>query len=216
MLRLIGLYDLSSRKGSAAAVQRLKRRNLILGPCSIMEEAALAPLNVEEPLMKKLRPQPGKSNKGSVAVELAITLLVFTPLLSAVLFFGIVFWSYTVATKAAHDAARFLAAATPREMQPDSSGSEVQIVGVARKIILDEVSEIRPFANVGTTIQCYSGTYATWDTCFGFEQPKKILVRVTIFLNNPFVGNALTQYTGGYVLLKPVMVVPYAGQLLRP
>ncbi|MDN4051990.1 pilus assembly protein [Massilia sp. YIM B02763] len=151
--------------------------------------------------------------RGSVAVELALLLLMFATMLYALLFFGWIFWHYTVATKAAHDAARFLAAATPREIQGSAGGAEVPIVAVARRIAALEVGELSPGGGVSTGIFCYvgdSGGY--WNGCFGFDRPKKVMVRVTVYMRDPFFDMMIVKFTNSTpVDLRTAAVMEYAG-----
>ena len=86
-----------------------------------------------------------RSEEGVVAIELASVLFLFILLLSLLLFWARVFWYYSMAHKAAHDAARYLSRATPAEIQTFGSGySEAPAAGVARWIIESELGVLRP------------------------------------------------------------------------
>lgn len=156
--------------------------------------------------------RPARRIRGSVAIECALLLPVFFLMLGAMLFFGRVMWHYTVAEKAAHDAARFLAAAPVTEMRA-SGGGEVPVVAVARKIAEAEVAELNPGVGLSISILCYVGDTALyWDPCSGLETPKKIMVRVTVSVSDPFFGLFITDITAGDpILLRAVMATDYVG-----
>lgn len=163
--------------------------------------------------MTPLIRRPCARKKGSVAVECAIVLPMLIFLISGLLFFARVFWCYTVAQKAAHDAARFLATATLHEIRPASAGSDVPIALVAQQIALDEVADLNPGGGIGIAALCYVGDSAPyWDHCFGFDIPKKVLVRVTISISDPFFDPLTSIFTNGEpIILRAVMAADYAG-----
>ena len=105
---------------------------------------------------RRLRPQ---IMGGSVAVECAVFLPILLLTLAVPLFFARVFWYYNVAEKAAHDAARFLSAATQAEIKAQGSGfSEPPIAGVARSIAMAELEEITPgLDGLRVDVQCDGG-----------------------------------------------------------
>lgn len=151
--------------------------------------------------------------RGSVAVEAAIILPMLSLLVTALLFFCWIFWHYTVAEKAAHDATRFLAAASAREMQPNSGGAEVPVVAVAQRIVAMETAELNPGGGIATRISCFVGDSAPyWDGCFGFSRPKRVMVRVTVSISDPFFDALLGAFTAGQpIVLTTVVVTDYAG-----
>jgi hypothetical protein len=151
--------------------------------------------------------------KGSVAVECAIVLPMLVFLISGMLFFARVFWCYTVAQKAAHDAARFLATATPREIKPTLTGNDVPIALVAQQIARDEVADLNPGGGIGVEVLCYVGEPAAyWGHCFGFDVPTKVLVRVTIPVTDPFFDPFTSMFTNGEpIILRTVMAADYVG-----
>ena len=163
--------------------------------------------------MKTPYPHAARRTRGSIAVECAIILPIFILMISTMLFFGRVFWHYTVAVKAAHDATRFLAAASLREMRSTAGGSEVPIVGVAMRIVRDEVEELNPGGVVGTNVACRFGTTSLyWDACYGIETPSKVRVRVTVAMSDPFLdGFTMWLNNGDPIVLKAVAASDYMG-----
>jgi hypothetical protein len=157
--------------------------------------------------------KPSLRKRGSVAVECAIVLPILLLLISGLLFFARVFWCYTVAQKAAHDAARYLAATTLREIAPSSPGPEVAAALVAQKIAMDEVEELNPGGGIGVSALCYVGSPTPyWDRCFGFDVPKKVMVRVTISITDPFFDPFTELFTDGSpIILRAVMATDYVG-----
>jgi hypothetical protein len=136
----------------------------------------------------------------------------FLIMLTGLLFFGRVFWHYTVAEKAAHDAARFLATTSFRDMKA-ANGGEVPVAVVARKIALEETQELSPGGYVTATMLCYVGDPDPyWDLCYGFDVPKRVMARVTIQLTDPFFDAFTSEFTNGDpILLKAVMATDWVG-----
>lgn len=146
--------------------------------------------------------------RGGVAVEFAVLLPVIILFVAGVLFFGRVFWHYTVAEKAAYDAVRFLAAAPAGDFRiQGAGGTEAPIAAAARAIVLEEISELNqggPYLP-GIDIQCDGGT------CFGTSVPTKVRVRVTLSIFDPFFDGVTSRFTGGAeILLYPSATMHYA------
>jgi len=163
--------------------------------------------------MSALIRKPSLRRRGSVAVECAIVLPVLLLLISSLLFFARVFWCYTVAQKAAHDGARFLATTTLREITPSSTGNDVPVALVAEKIARDEVAELNPGAGIGVEVLCYQGTPTPyWGHCFGIDVPKEVLVRVTVPVMDSFFDPFTEFFTDGNpIVLRAVMATHYVG-----
>jgi hypothetical protein len=162
--------------------------------------------------MTAFRRKPRGRERGSVAVECVTVLPVLFLLLSAMLFFGRVFWHYTVAEKAAHDAAGFLARTTLREIKTPNGG-EVAVALVAAKIAQEELKELNPGGGVFVTISCYVGEPDSyWDRCYGIDLPKKVMARVTVSINDPFLDAFTSEFTNGEpIILRAVMATDYVG-----
>jgi hypothetical protein len=162
--------------------------------------------------MSALIRKPSLRRRGSVAVECAIVLPILLLLVSGLLFFARVFWCYTVAQKAAHDGARFLATTTLREIAPSSAGPVVPVAVVAQKIAMDELADLNPGGGIGVDVLCYVGSVPYWGQCFGFDVPKKVLVRVTISVTDPFFDPFTELFTDGNpIILRAVMATDYVG-----
>jgi Flp pilus assembly protein TadG len=138
-----------------------------------------------------------RRENGSVAVELALVLgTILLPLLAAALFFGRLFWHYTVAEKAAHDAARFLAAASPTELKTQCQNPfyDACVVSAARALARAEVAELNPgpsFPQV--TIECDD------EACLASKTsplPKMINVHVHMTVEDPFFTPITSLFTG--------------------
>lgn len=162
--------------------------------------------------MSVLLRKPSLRRQGSIAVECAIVLPILLLLISSLLFFARLFWCYTVAQKAAHDGARFLATTTLREITPSSTGNDVPVALVAEKIARDEVAELNPGAGIAVSVQCYEGSPTPyWDHCFGIDVPKKVMVRVTVPVYDPFFNSFTSILTDGPIVLRAVMATDYVG-----
>jgi hypothetical protein len=162
--------------------------------------------------MKTLRRKSPVRERGSVAVECAIVLPILLILVSGMLFFGRVFWHYTVAEKAAHDAARFLATTSLRDMKA-ANGGEVPMAVVAGKIAQEETKELSPGGYVFVTMSCYVGDPDPyWDRCYGVDVPKRVMARVTIQLTDPFLDAFTAEFTNGDpIVLRAVMATDWVG-----
>ena len=148
--------------------------------------------------------------RGSVAVECAIILPIFIAIGAMMLFLGRIFWHYTVAEKAAHDAARFLASATPREMMTLSIGSEVPIVLAANRIVQEELRELNPGGYIYPEVLCFNGS--NWSRCVGIEMPTRIRVRIIMQMADPFFGGFTQMLDGDApIVLNTVSSVDYVG-----
>lgn len=162
--------------------------------------------------MKTLYRHPPANERGSVAVECALILPIFAVMMMTMLFFALVFWHYTVAQKAAHDAARFLASASISEMRAVGGGVAVPIVSAAKNLVDQEIADLSPGNAVGTSVLCLVGAGTPyWDECFGFDTPRKIRVRVTMTLSDPFFESVSTRLIGSPIVFKAVSATEYVG-----
>lgn len=94
-------------------------------------------------LPKLIRPVRGlKRQRGAAAVEAAIVMFMLTSLLTFPIFFARVLWHYTVAQKAAQDAARYLSTVSASEMKSPLLAQEA--AKIASKIATDEIAELAP------------------------------------------------------------------------
>jgi Flp pilus assembly protein TadG len=146
--------------------------------------------------------------KGGAAVEMAIVLPLLVLFLAVPLFFGRVFWYYSVAQKAAHDAARFLSATTQTEIRGSGSGGEAPVAALARAIAVSELNGIRAGLDGWTiTVLC------DFNTC-GMALPETVRVSVWITVRDGIFGSITSQYYGedGYgLLLKADVTMRYVG-----
>jgi len=95
--------------------------------------------------MKNVLSRIPASERGIAAIELVgVFIPVLFLLLVAALLFGRCFWHYTVAEKAAHDAARFLATARPTELKVQAASGEPPIVAAAKALAEAELAELNP------------------------------------------------------------------------
>lgn len=153
--------------------------------------------------MNTLRRQVGRHESGSVAVELAgvfMTLLI--PLLAAALFFGRFYWHYTVAEKAAHDAARFLASASPTEMQTQCNNAlyEACVVAAARALARAEIGELNPgSAFPQIAVECDD------ELCLVDKNsplPTMVNVYIRMTVDDPFLTAMSSVFTGSAISIQ--------------
>lgn len=91
-----------------------------------------------------------RAQQGVAAVELALVLPVLIVFISFPLFFGRVFWHYTVAERAAHDAARYLATVPRQEMGNRQRGMDA--AAIANFIAMEETAELNPGGEFGVSV----------------------------------------------------------------
>ncbi len=152
--------------------------------------------------MKRQMRKAQKNKNGSVAVEFAILLpTILIPLLAGALFFGRFFWHYTVAEKAAHDAARFVAAASPTELKTLCTISIYKdscIVMAAISLATKEVAELRPSDNDANSpriwVYCDDGGCTTDSTSVA---PKTVSVAIRMTVDDPILNVFSSLFTGG-------------------
>lgn len=159
---------------------------------------------MKTPTFRFLRPR----QRGGAAVEMAIVLPILVLFMALPLFFGRVFWYYSVAQKAAHDAARFLSSATQTEIRSTGSGSEAQVAGLARTIAEMELNGIQP-GLAGRTITVLCDT----DSC-GLVVPQTVRVSIKLTVRDGIFDDFTSQFYGedGYgLLLKADVTMRYVG-----
>ncbi|MGX9218960.1 TadE/TadG family type IV pilus assembly protein [Massilia varians] len=149
-----------------------------------------------------------KTEKGSVAVEMAFILPVLVMLLSLMLFFARLFWAYSATQKAAHDAARFLSTATQAEIRTGGGGfNEARYPAVARWIAQQELMDIVTWADGITIFVLCDGVPCN------VTRPDTVRVRVEVSLRNDVFPELIALYLdNSNFVLKSHVVLPYAGR----
>lgn len=139
--------------------------------------------------MRSIYRQPRRNAGGAAAIELVAVLgVILIPLLVASLFFGRFVWHYSVAQKAAHDAARFVAASSPTEMKIQCTliiYKDPCIVMAAMSLATTEMAELNP-GGVDTpsvTVYCDEQKCATNSAT---PLPKMISVDIKMTVKDPF------------------------------
>jgi len=138
-----------------------------------------------------------RAEKGSIAVETIFCLPLLILFLVVPLFLARVFWYYSVAQKAAHDSATFLATAAQLEMiLPEGADEEpLAIAALAKDIVNAELDEIKP-GLVRHTVQ----VSCDGDIC-GIEVPKIIRVSVRLSMRDEIFPAFTTELFGEDPLL---------------
>lgn len=95
-----------------------------------------------------------------MAIEMAVVLLIMVVLLTVPVFFARVFWYYSVAQKAAHDAARFLSTASQAELRtPGPGNAPAAVAALAREIAETETAVLNSVMDPKyIDVQCNFGT----------------------------------------------------------
>ena len=115
-----------------------------------------------------------RRQQGSAAIELALLLPVLVIFLTFPVFYTSVFWHYTVAQKAAKDAARYLSTISAQEMR--SPVLAPAAAAIAREIARTEIAELAPGSVIrDPVIECGD------DPCTGTESGAlPTVVRVSV------------------------------------
>jgi hypothetical protein len=125
--------------------------------------------------------KPTRTQRGAVALELALTLGFLFPVAAMLLFYGRVLYNYEVAQKAAHDAARYLSSASAANiLNSDKAGYEV---AVTRAIVQQELSVLTPYKLV-VSVTCDGME------CGGLSLPSTVTVGLQIKVHNDLYGYA--------------------------
>ena len=166
--------------------------------------------------MKTLLRRTKRGERGSVAVEFAIVLVtILLPLLAGALFFGRFFWHYSVAEKAAQNAARFLASASPTELKIPGSTGEAMVVGAAKALAQAEIAELNPSPTYPPLVYvfCDGGPCLPFTTA---PLPTTVSVYVTMSLDDPFFNGLSTLFAGeggiGPIQIDATGTTYYAGK----
>jgi Flp pilus assembly protein TadG len=135
---------------------------------------------------------------GVAAVEFAVLLPLLIVLMTAPLFIGRVLWHYTVAQKAAHDAARYLATVPEAELR--TPGMAPAAVAVARDIAAAELADLNlgPYPP-GVTVLCDTAV------CSGLALPTNVRVGIQVEMHDPF------GYAGDGMLMTVDVQMRYMG-----
>lgn len=150
-----------------------------------------------------------RRQRGSSAVELALILMLLFGLLTLPLLFGRVFMHYSMAQKAAHDAARFLSGVSQRDIRwIRSDGGEIGVAALARAIVRETLAE----ANTGQAPPSVD-VYCDGETCDGRITPSKVQVVVRMNISDGMFSAHTGTYTGDYGLaLRADVSMPYVGR----
>lgn len=146
-----------------------------------------------------------KRQRGGAAVELALILPFLILFMTFPIFYARCFWHYTVAQKAAQDAARFLSTVSRPEMMSTSLGSAAAATAV--EIAKREMAGLRPGGPIlspeaycdnnrcGTTPGAVPEyvrvkiNFSMFDTAMGVVDVGRYGVLITAEARVPYVGN---------------------------
>ncbi len=133
-----------------------------------------------------------RAERGSVAVETIFCLPLLILFLVVPLFLARAFWYYSVAQKAAHDSATFLANAAQSEMilSDGADDESLPIAALAEEIAHAELNEIKPGLVRNTVTVLCDG-----DACGG-EVPQTIRVSVRLWMRDELFEFFTTEIFG--------------------
>ncbi len=144
--------------------------------------------------------------RGVAAVELAVILSAMILLLAFPIYFSRVFMHYSVAQKAAQDAARFLSS-TPL-VQASNEGKLINMAELARQIALVELKELAP----GTAAAAHVGISCDGVPCSS-SIPQFIRVTVHMRMHNEFLSYFTSEAVGDDgIYLKADVTMAYTGR----
>lgn len=148
---------------------------------------------------------PSKRQAGIAAVEFAIVMPVLIALLAFPIFFGRMFYHYTVIQKAAQSAAIYYASIPLSEMGEQLRSLEAK--QVAESIINTQIANLNPGLglNPTTVILCDGGA------C-GPSKPQKISVHIHLRMYDDFFNDFTWQVVGAEgIRLDARVEIPYVG-----
>ena len=147
-------------------------------------------------------PCSGRCQRGIAAVELALILPVFLILLTFPLFFGRLFWHYSVMERAANNAARYLSAVALSEIK--NSTRAPTVVAVANAMVQAEIAELAPGPiPISITVLC-----DVIGQCVGQSTPATVTVTIQVEVSDIFFSDL----TGLDVPLTASVTYPYLGR----
>lgn len=149
-----------------------------------------------------------RAENGSIAMETVLSLPLLILFLVVPLFLARAFWYYSVAQKAAHDGARFLASASQLEMVlPDGADDEdLPIAALAEAIVHAELAEIKPGLVKNTVTVLCDG-----DACGG-GLPQTLRVSVRLWMRDEIFGPFTSEFFGEEpLLLEARVTMRYVG-----
>lgn len=149
-----------------------------------------------------------QNQHGTAAVEFAFVLPMLVIVIAFTLFFGRIFWHYTVAQKAAHDAVIMLANATVLEISTNRSDTaDIGIATLAKAVAIEEMAELNPGAAV-PRVEVYCDNAA----CVGDSVPLQVRVLVRMKMSDIFLGGFTDQVGGNEGLwIRADVRMPYVG-----
>jgi Flp pilus assembly protein TadG len=144
--------------------------------------------------------------KGGAAVEFAVVLPLLVLVLAVPFFLTYVYWHYSVAQKAARDAARYLSSA-PRAEMLAITGGETEAAKFAKTIADMEMSELKP-----GPFPIYVEAQCNGLTCLGNVIPTTVRVAVRMQVVDD-VFPVITDFLGAAdgIWLTADVSMPYAG-----
>jgi Flp pilus assembly protein TadG len=149
--------------------------------------------------MRRIYRQPRRNAGGAAAIELVAVLgVILIPLLVASLFFGRFVWHYSVAQKAAQDAARFVAASSPTEMKTQCTlliYKDPCVVMAAMSLATTEMAELNPGGKDTPSVAVYCDEQKC-ATNKDTPVPRMISVDIKMTVEDPFFTVFTSAFSG--------------------
>lgn len=145
--------------------------------------------------MKKSNRKPlpilRQRQRGVAAVELALVLPLFFIVLAPLILYARYMWHYTVAQKAAQDAARYMSTVSAMEFRSKTLAAYAQAVAV--EIARTEVAELAPGDSISDAIVSCDGRNPC-TVVNGAAPPQNVSVEVAFNFMDPIFGTYLGPY----------------------
>lgn len=134
---------------------------------------------------------PVRRQRGVAAIELAIILPLFIIALAPLILYARYMWHYTVAQKAAQDAARYMSTVSAMELRSRTLAAYAQAIAV--QIASTEVAELSPGEAISDALVSCDGRNPCTISA-GTAPPKNINVYISFNLTDTFFGIYLGPY----------------------
>jgi Flp pilus assembly protein TadG len=138
-----------------------------------------------------------KRQRGAAAIEAAIIIpFILLPILACMLFLSRFIWYYSVAQKAVHDSALYMAGAPPAELKGTEASTLALSIIAQETADLDSTTETYPAINCGYKLSPNSTTII-FTTCNPTKVPVAVQSTMAMTVSDPIFSTITAPILGG-------------------